>query len=113
MRIVIDQPLGFSDIGHRDIQQDSVYPNILELSTKDDFFVICDGMGGHAQGEIASATIVNSLVQHIYMYKKEPSDKTFKKLLETAWSELDTHYDIRLGEQQMGTTLSFLSFANI
>ena len=46
MKITIRQPLCFSEIGRKDNQEDCIYPSAKSVSTKNRFFVLCDGMGG-------------------------------------------------------------------
>lgn len=113
MKIVIDQPQGFLDLGKRTVQQDAIFPAIKDFRDDNNLFIICDGMGGHADGDIASSTVIESLVQNYDSFKnhKQPVE-AFNFLLEKAWKELDEHYDVDWGDRQMGTTLAFLSFTD-
>lgn len=52
--INIRQPLCFSEIGRKDNQEDYLYPAHADSETR--VFILCDGMGGHDNGEIASMT---------------------------------------------------------
>ena len=56
MNISIYPPLSLHEIGQRDNQEDALalWDNRL--------FVLCDGMGGHEKGEVASQTVCQSLV---------------------------------------------------
>ena len=110
--IKIHTPLGFSDFGQRDVQQDCTFPSVDGLSADDRLFVICDGMGGHSHGEIASKTIIDSIIKQ-YNSATEPflNSKKVKVIIETAWSDLDSHYNPEFGDRQMGTTIAFLHLA--
>lgn len=50
-------PLSIHEIGQRTNQEDAIaqWDNRL--------FVLCDGMGGHEKGEVASQTVCQSLVK--------------------------------------------------
>ena len=57
MKIKIQMPLGVNNIGKRDNNEDSLYPLPGNVSTNDNLFLVCDGVGGSARGEIASRTV--------------------------------------------------------
>ena len=56
MKISLYPSLSIHEIGQRPNQEDSIaqWDNRL--------FVLCDGMGGHEKGEVASQTVCESLV---------------------------------------------------
>ena len=111
MKIKLGQPLGFWEIGKRDTQQDSLYPLPQDLKEEDTLFIVCDGMGGHSGGEIASSTIVKGMHEYYDAFMNpQPSSERFRNLLERARTNLDSLYNEEQGEQQMGTTLTFLCF---
>lgn len=43
--------------GQRKNNEDCIYPALGAASSKDNFFMVCDGVGGHEKGEVASALL--------------------------------------------------------
>ena len=102
MRISIYPPLFIHEIGQRTNQEDSI------IQWNNRLFVLCDGMGGHEKGEVASQTICRSLVKWFEENIKDDSfsDDQFHAALEYAYSELDKFDDG--SPRKMGTTLTLL-----
>lgn len=102
MKISIYPPLSIHEIGQRDNQEDALaqWDNRL--------FVLCDGMGGHERGEVASQTVCKYLVKWFDDNIKEDSfsDDQLREALEYAYTELDIFDDDSL--RKMGTTLTLL-----
>lgn len=109
MKITIRQPLGFSEIGRKANQEDCVYPPINKVSTNNCFFILCDGMGGHEHGEVASATVCEAFGKYFETHQPEDGVMTpdlFKQALDYAYDELDKK-DAG-GSKKMGTTMTCL-----
>lgn len=102
MRISIYPPLFIHEIGQRTNQEDSI------IQWNNRLFVLCDGMGGHEKGEVASQTICRSLVKWFEENIKDDSfsDDQLHAALEYAYSELDKFDDG--SPRKMGTTLTLL-----
>lgn len=102
MKISLYSPLSIHEIGQRQNQEDAINQWNNRL------FVLCDGMGGHERGEVASQTVCQSLVK---WFEENISDDTFtddqlRAALEFAYSELDKQDEG--GIKKMGTTLTLL-----
>ena len=109
MKITIRQPLCFSEIGRKDNQEDCIYPSAEVVSVQNKFFVLCDGMGGQENGEVASGTVCDSLGRYLDEHQPEDGVMTpeqFKQALEYAYNELDKK-DVG-GIKKMGTTMTCL-----
>ena len=109
MKIIIRQPLGFSEIGRKDNQEDCLYPALEDVSAKNRFFVLCDGMGGHENGEVASATVCEAFGKYFETHQPEDGVMTpdlFKQALDYAYNELDKKDSG--GLKKMGTTMTCL-----
>ena len=106
MKITIRQPLSFSECGLKDNQEDYIYPNPQTVSTGQRFFVLCDGMGGHEHGEVASSTVAEAMGEYLSQIQKPvvtPDD--FEAALSYAYDRLDEK-DINDGGKKMGTTMT-------
>lgn len=109
MKIEIRQPLTFSEIGRKDNQEDNIYPTLKELNTKNRFFILCDGMGGHDNGELASDTVCHALGNYFENNIVEDGIITpayFNEALQYAYDELDKKDTGSL--MKMGTTMTCL-----
>ena len=111
MEIKIGLPLSFSEIGQKDNQEDFVFPSPSEVKQDDRVFILCDGMGGHSHGEIASRTVATALGQ--YMKWHFPSDgimtkEVFNEGLNYAYEQLNLVDDD--APKKMGTTLTVVCF---
>ena len=94
----------FSDKGPRMNNEDCF--NVVEIADKRTLFVVCDGMGGHSCGEVASQTVCESFSAY-WEEHSEQEDSTAKVL--DAAKEVSKILDEKSGYYQMGTTLVMCS----
>lgn len=90
-----------TDIGRkRQINQDNL--GIGEKSVVEEkgyLLVVCDGMGGHTAGEVASSIGVEAIVE----YHRDSADESFHDLLKTAFLRANDRI-YQEGQGSMGTT---------
>jgi len=110
MEITIRQPLSFSCLGRKENQEDSLYPATATASSRT--FLVCDGMGGHEHGEVASATVASALGgyidSHLPHADKPFTQADFEQALAAAYAVLDQYDDGSEGRSRMGTTMTCL-----
>lgn len=97
------------ELGQRTNQEDSLFPALGKSTSDDRLFVLCDGMGGHEKGEVASATVCATLSRVIlsaWHLGEVLSDELFLQALSAAYDALDAKDNGE--ERKMGTTLTFL-----
>ena len=113
MKIQLAKPDGFRGQGRKDNQEDDYAPK--SLSAKSRFFILCDGMGGHEKGEIASKTVCEAL-EHFFSETPpdnyEISESYFDKAIEYAYKELDKKDTEPDSGKKMGTTLTCVYFGD-
>lgn len=112
MRIKIYLPLAIHELGKRANQEDSIYPIEGKATENDRLFLLCDGMGGHEHGEVASRSICKSLSSFLLQHavaSEGLEDKLLSDALAYAYEELDK-LAIAGDSRQMGTTLTLLYF---
>ncbi len=109
MRIELYKPLYIHELGHRSNQEDALWR--IDATADDRLFIVCDGMGGHEKGEVASQTFSEALGEW-FRRNADPSqyftDDQLSAALEYAYEQLDLKDDD--SPKKMGTTLTLLYF---
>lgn len=112
MKYEIRPPLAIYEIGQRENQEDSLFPARGKATSMDRLFILCDGMGGHQSGEIASQTVCEEIGKYV-MNKTNASrpftDAMLAEAIEKAYDALDEK-DHTNSEKKMGTTMVFIYF---
>ena len=80
--------------------------NVVEIPDKRTLFVVCDGMGGHSCGEVASQTVCDSFSTY---WEEHPEQEDSKAKVFDAAKEASRILDEKSGYYQMGTTLVMCS----
>ena len=109
MKYEILLPQTIHEMGQRDNQEDSIFPSEEQASVDNRLFILCDGMGGHDSGEVASQTVCQALSD--YIQKNFPADEVFtdaqlREALAVANARLEEKDNG--AAKKMGTTLTFL-----
>lgn len=107
MQYKLYTPLAIHETGNRTNQEDALWPQ--QTTADDRLFIVCDGMGGHEKGEVASQTVSRALGQWFkeHVISGEPfTDEQLSEAIEYAYTKLD-EYD-NGSAVQMGTTLTLL-----
>lgn len=102
-------PYNLQELGQRQNQEDALFPGLGKSTLNDRLFILCDGMGGHEHGEVASNTVCDAMSSFI-LQKWNPSmplsDMLLKDALNHAFDALDAKDSE--GAKKMGTTMTFL-----
>ncbi len=91
-------------------QEDSIYPLHGKQTDADRLFILCDGMGGHDAGEVASATVCEAMSQSVNASAPNSealfTDEMLLKAVNDAFHALDQKDSG--ATKKMGTTMTFL-----
>lgn len=91
-------------------QEDSIYPLYGKQTDADRLFILCDGMGGHDAGEVASATVCEAMSQSVNASAPNSealfTDDMLLKAVNDAFHALDQKDSG--ATKKMGTTMTFL-----
>lgn len=110
MKIIIASPIAIWEQGNRKNQEDNIYPPEGKATVEDKLFILCDGMGGHERGEVASNMVCNTLSSYIHEHWDgiEFTDPLLLDALNATMDELDKLNDD--SDRRPGTTLVILVF---
>ncbi|MGO8950530.1 MAG: protein phosphatase 2C domain-containing protein, partial [Ktedonobacterales bacterium] len=100
---------GLTDIGRRrEHNQDNVThyvpPDENELVAKGALFVVCDGMGGHAAGEVASELGVNAIRDVYYSSSEQDIIDNIASAIKSANDAIYQYAQQHAESKGMGTT---------
>ncbi len=95
-------------------QEDSLYPPHGEPADGCRTFVLCDGMGGHEAGEVASSTVCQTMARSIAGDGHDAegvfTDGDLSRAIEAAFTALDKHDSP--AAHKMGTTMTLVKLHN-
>ena len=103
--------LSMHEIGQRANQEDYMYPAPGMATDNDRCFVLCDGMGGHDSGEVASQAVCGAMGQYVKMHSSPDAVFTPEDLnaaVAAAYDALDARDTF--AAKKMGTTMTFANF---
>lgn len=113
MKINLSPPLAIHELGQRDNQEDALFPAPADVNADSRVFILCDGMGGHAHGEVASNTVAQTMGRFLSENIKPETDLTDQLIADALKHTYEALDEKDNGEEKkMGTTLCLLTFTH-
>ena len=115
MNISIRKPIGYSQIGRKDQQEDAVWPLFADVTSNNRCIVLCDGVGGSEHGEVASQTsskVIGEYLTGIIAKSNYVCDEDVQDAVNMAYDKLE-QLDTETSENgtvSMATTLTCVCF---
>ena len=112
MKYKLAKPLSIHELGQRKNQEDSIFPKLGVATENDRLFILCDGMGGHEAGEVASQAVCQTMSDYILSQADAEgvfTEAMFNDALQAAYDSLDEKDNAEDGKK-MGTTMTFVKF---
>jgi protein phosphatase len=101
------------EIGNKKKQEDSIWPEPSDVSSSTVCFIICDGVGGSENGEIASSHIAKFTGEMLTHAKKNEISLGFANIvLQKARQGLIEKADSLLLNHDMATTIAVIRFVD-
>lgn len=95
-------------------QEDCTFPLPGKITDADRTFILCDGMGGHDAGEVASSTVCEAMGRSVLADGHDAegvfTEKDFDNALAAAYDALG--FKDSCAAKKMGTTMTFLKLHN-
>jgi protein phosphatase len=102
-----------SNVGKRELNEDNLYPNtIIDHEPIENLFMVCDGVGGSAKGEVASHTVIEGIVSYFAQKHIEINNSFLESAIENAELMLEKVVSKRPDTKGMATTLAMVYFEN-
>lgn len=109
----LGMPYALNEIGKRSNQEDSVFPPKGEATPSTRLFMVCDGMGGHENGEVASSLVCSTFGANLANIDHNTfTVEMFEKTLDAAYDALDGADPSPESQRKMGTTLTMLHISD-
>ena len=105
--ISLRQPIGMSERGKRANNEDSIFP--LQAHPQDSLFIVCDGVGGAAKGNIASRLVCDSFAK-IFTDVKTSEPHIIGMALQEVEQAVYNYTRANPESMGMATTLTLLHF---
>lgn len=100
------------EVGAKKNQEDYLWPLPGEASEANQIFIVCDGVGGSDNGEVASRVVAASVGRALTASPAEASLLLINDLLEGARRELVDYAMVRGLGRDMATTFTLLQLVN-
>ena len=108
MKFQLYQPLSIYEMGQRNNQEDSIFPQQGRATASSRIFMVCDGMGGMEKGEISSSIVcqtIGSFLEENWSEDEILTDTLINQALGKAYDALDAQEGLG---SQTGTTLAMI-----
>lgn len=106
-----NDPVSLTRAGGRSQNQDCVYPQPGQVSISDRLFLVCDGVGGAAKGEVASGMLCRRFPVHVHdIGKEQPAAADFQQALDKVSEEMRDYVQGDPAASGMATTFSMVHF---
>lgn len=103
-------PACLHEIGRRTNNEDAIYPSKGEATTNTRLFLVCDGVGGAAKGEVAS-TLACKTLSNLLANRPTVSEADIQAAITATYDALEAYVEANPASKGMACTLTLLHFS--